>query len=429
MAVSVSILSALAQAEAIATELGLNNWQIQTGSYNGIAFHVVPSILNRLNQDLNPAAGAIDSTINLLGIGSLSQNNEKLPYGTNAVSTAISDETHRKLAIHRPPNSPDIFEDMGWFGDTFSIQGILYGAAYSQALNNILNGFLNDPNSTNPNRNVLVHPILGRIENVMLMSMRKIHDPKMWRCCLYQFNFISTKPVAVLTQNISSTLNAINSTITAILAIITGLLSTWGDIGILMHIFGSAGNTTTVQQSLKNSQASIQNTCNTNVSIAQFMVNNLKPSGYNNIQLSKTPTVPIPGLTQLYYFASNMTPTDVNTLLTYSNNSINACIAVLETINVNPIYDSITALINLQSQMNALALALLNSYYGSTKLYTTPYDTNLFDVCFLNNLNYSAQSNTILKLNHNIIPSANYIRKGTILTLPIATNPNTVVAS
>lgn len=429
MAIAVPILSALAQAEAIANELGLNGWQIQTGSYNGVAFHVVPSILNKLNQDLNPATGAIDSTINLLGIGSLSQNNENLPYGTKAVSTGISDRTHRKLVIHRPPNNADIFEDMGWFGDTFSIQGILFGSAYSQALNNILNGFLNDPNSTNPNRNVLVHPILGRIENVMLVDMQRIHEPKMWRCCLYQFNFACTKPVAVLTQNISSTLNAINSTITGILTIITGLLNTWGDIQALKHVFGSAGNTTTVEQALKNSQTSVINTCNTNVSITQFMVNNLKPIGYNNVQLSKTPTFSITGLTQLYYFTSNMTPTDVNTLLTYSDNSINACIATLEVINVNPIYNSITALINLQSQMNALALALLNSYYGSTKLYTTPYDTNLFDVCFLNNLNYNSQSSTILKLNHNIIPSANYIPKGIILTLPISNNPNTSGAS
>jgi hypothetical protein len=422
---AISVLGAVAQAQAIAHELGLDGWQRQTGTYNGVAFHVVPSVLDRLNQDLNPAAGIIDATENLLGITSNSQDNTSLPYGTHATGTAIADETHRKLVIHRPPNNADIFEDQGWFGDTFSIQGILYGAAYSQALNNILNAFLNDSNISNSDRNVLVHPILGRIENVMMISKRQIHDPKMWRCCLYQFTFVCTKPVATLAKNISSTLNSITSGITSILSIITGLLNTWGEIKAIQNTFGSSGNTSSVQNALKNSQAAVISTCNISVSITQFLVNNLQPPGYNNVQLSKTKTTPIVALSQLYYFSSNMTPTDVNTLLTYSDNSIDDCIAVLQTVNDNPIYDSITALINLQSQINGLALALLNSFYGSTKLYTTPYDTNLFDICFLNNLNYNTQSSTILKLNQSVIFSTNFIAKHTSLRLPLSTNPNT----
>jgi hypothetical protein len=257
-----------------------------------------------------------------------------------------------------------------------------------------------------------------------MISKRQIHDPKMWRCCLYQFTFVCTKPVATLAKNISSTLNSITSGITSILSIITGLLNTWGEIKAIQNTFGSSGNTSSVQNALKNSQAAVISTCNISVSITQFLVNNLQPPGYNNVQLSKTKTTPIVALSQLYYFSSNMTPTDVNTLLTYSDNSIDDCIAVLQTVNDNPIYDSITALINLQSQINGLALALLNSFYGSTKLYTTPYDTNLFDIC----LNYNTQSSTILKLNQSVIFSTNFIAKHTSLRLPLSTNPNTAGA-
>ena len=102
---------------------------------------------------------------------------------------------------------------------------------------------------------------------------------------------------------------------------------------------------------------------------------------------------------------------------------------VLNQLNTNTIYDTIISLTNLQSQINGLSLALLNSFYGTTKQYVAPYNTNLFDVCFLNNLDYTSQAHTIIQLNKSTLFSTNFIEQGTILILPIPVNSNTLGAA
>src|SRR5271165_3289935 len=83
-------------ANTVASVLGLNNWQLNPGSYNGCKFHLITSgILDNLER-FNPAAGAISavsgllSRANLIG-GIVPATNDSLPYGTSTVSKNITD--------------------------------------------------------------------------------------------------------------------------------------------------------------------------------------------------------------------------------------------------------------------------------------------------------------------------------------------------
>lgn len=414
---TINPLSLLTQAQFIAQQLGVNSWQIQSGSYNGEYFHIVPSLLDRLNKTFNPAAGIIDATRR--GIGATFKTNADLPYGTTAVSTGIRDGGSTKLVTFSMPNNADVFERMGVSGEIFTFSCILFGSAYSQAYNNIFNKFLND-NLAEPasERNVLVHPILGRIENVALVSWARIHNPNMWRCCQVELTFRSTMPVFKIQNNSSTLLSKINAAIAAILTITTTLLNTWGTIKALHNNFGSRGNTTNIQQALMNAQTSVQKTVNVNLVITQLMVNNLQPAGYVNVGLNNTQTTSINNLPFINYYDSNMTPTDVNTIIEFNNSIVSDCIAVLNQLNTNTIYDTVTNLYTVQAQINQLGISLLDSFYGSTKEYEVPYNTDLFNVCFINSLDFATQSQTIWQLNKGILNTVSYIKKGMVLLLP-----------
>lgn len=421
-----SITSALQIANELSSMLGLDSWQIKTGTYNGVAFHIIPSVTNKLNRQLNPASGIINATNNLIGNSTLDSNNLTLPYGTYGTSLNISDSCSLKTVVHRIPNNPNVFELMGTNGEVFTIEGIIWGSAYSNAIGNLFKTMLNPSSVPNKVRYVLVHPIWGTIPNVYLLSYKRIHNPKLWRACMYQFTFESTQPIGFTNSNSQpNDLTSISNNISSILNICNGLNNTWNTTNFIINTYGTQKNYTNVKDTLKNIQTSILNTTNVSLNITKLLVDNLKPEGYNNVALNNTVTSPTTNIPSLYYFNNNMTPTDVNTILSYNNDIIQASIADLNTINVNTIYDSITNLVSLQSQLSALSLSLLNGYYGTTRQFIVPYDSNLFDICFLNNLDYDTQSNTILQLNKSIIYSTNYIVKGTNLLLPIPTNNNT----
>ncbi len=414
----------LSEAEIIANELGVNSWQLSQGSYNGVVFHVVQPLLNRLNDDLNPAAGILDATNQLIGAQNQEAgDNTTLPYGTTTVSTAITDIGSRKLAIHELPNNEDVFEDMGWRGEIYVMQGIIFGAAYSQALQNIMNVFINDANAFPGEQNVLVHPILGTIQSTTyLIGYKRIYNPNLWRSTMYEFVFRSAAPASLITNFNTSIISNLNTTISSILAISQSVLNTWGSIYAIQNAFATSGNSYSVQQTLQANQQSIQTTVNASLTTAQLMNKNLKPLGYQNVALDQTVTTPTNDIPSYFYFISNMTPSDVNSIISNNNAIIQTCITGLKSLNDNVIYDTITNLLAIQAGLVQLATTLLNSFYGNIKQYVTPYDIDLFSVCVINSLDYVTQGATVYLLNQALIPSANYIPKGTTLNLPISSN-------
>jgi len=420
-----SIATELQIANELSSALGLDSWQIQTGTYNGVAFHIVPSTTSRLNTTLDPASGIIDATNNLIGNANLGSNNFNLPRGTHGTSLGISDKCSLKTVVHRLPNSPNVFELMGTNGEVFSIEGIFWGSAYSNAIGNLFKTMLNPNSVSNQVRYVLVHPIWGTIPNVYLLSYERIHNPKLWRSCMYRLIFESAQPIGFTNNNsLPNSLTSNSNAISSILSICNGLNNTWNTIDFVLNAYGTQKNSSTIQDALYDGQTAVLNTVNVSLNVTKLLVDNLKPVGYNNVALNNTVTSPTTDIPSLYYFNNNMTPTDVNTILSYNNDIIQATILKLQIINVNPIYDTITNLTALQAQISALALSLLNGFYGTTKQFIVPYDSNLFDICFLNNLDYNTQSDIILQLNKSVIFSTNYIPKETVLLLPIPSNTN-----
>ncbi len=152
------------------------------------------------------------------------------------------------------------------------------------------------------------------------------------------------------------------------------------------------------------------------------MVNNLAPTNYQNVSLDQTTTTPTNDIPSYFYFIKNMTPSDVNSIINNNNNIVQATIATLSLFNNNVVYDTISNLLALQANLIELAAVLLNSFFGNIKQYKVPYDLDLLSVCLINNLDYNTQSETIYLLNQAIIPSANYIPSGTILSIPIASD-------
>jgi hypothetical protein len=420
----------LSQLSGIAQDLGIDTWQLQTGSYNGQPFFVT-STLSGLNSKYNPAAGLYSSTLNLIGSplgGTNGQgSNYNLPYGTNTTSTGISDYGERKIAWYSFPNNYDGWETQGWKGETFTIQGIIWGAAYTTALNNILNSFLNDVNVTGSDLHVLVHPIMGTIKNTILIKYRREHNPNLSRACLYEFVFRTNKPIGIVTSASSGFYSKLNNAISSIISMASAINNTWGDINSLATNFGSAGNTRSVQQNLTTAQTSITTTLNNTVYLVKQMVNNLAPSNYVNVQLNNYTTTTPSESPEIYYWVTNMTPNDVYSLISYVNELVDDCVAVIETVNTNPIYNTISNLTAVQSYVADLGQTLLNTLYSNTKQYTVLNDTSLVNICFLNNLNFTNQVSTILLLNKDIIFNVEYIPKGTVLLLPISNTVQKVV--
>lgn len=417
----------LSQVDALAQELGVNNWQLQPAKYNGVVFHVVRPLLDRLNNDLNPFAGVLDNAISAFGIDPAANlgDNTNLPFGTSTVSTNIVDSGRAKMVVHEIPNGEDVFENLGWYGENITFLGIMWGSAYATALQNIQNAFFNPaavPASTD--KYVLVHPILGTIKNTRLMSYRRIHVSNKWRAVLYEFTFRTPKPVSQIQAKPVDTLSQIQTAIGAILSISTTLLSAWGDIYAISLLFGNSGNQQTVIPQLQTDQQAIQTTVNENIVVTKLMVDNLKPAGFNSIQLDNTPTQPTSNQ-YFQYFKTNMTPSDVNSLIETNNVTIQNCINTLNELNTTVFYDTITNLIELQSQVDLLAKALLTSFYGASTQYTVPYDTDIRNVCFNNNLDYATQSDTVWQLNKDKLSSSNFIPKGLVLTLPQPNQRNT----
>lgn len=201
--------SALNDIQFLASVLGLDNWDMQPGSYNGVVFHMaITSPLGNLNQ-YNPLAGPVSAATNYYqndnanitgtssssGNASSQTNNSNLPYGTITVASSMTDNLKRKLVRHPTPNlAGDILEDLGWEGEVIRGTGIIFGADYYTAYYNIFNYFINDNLPLPRDKNVLIHPIKGRIEGVFLNEINITHSSETWRALRFDFTFQCTLP-------------------------------------------------------------------------------------------------------------------------------------------------------------------------------------------------------------------------------------------
>lgn len=431
-------LTQLAYAEGIAEDLGVNNWQLSQGSYNGTVFYTLNTVLNGLNQKYNPLAGVTTAATGAIGnvgaLGLIPTDNTSLPYGTYTTSTGMQDEARQKLSIYRFFNNANGYESGGWNGNVFSVECFIWGTAYSQVLSNTLNNFKNDAYVYQTNKNalhVLVHPIYGTISNVLLRSYVIEHNPNKWRCCKIIFIFESLSPIYQIYQNTTNIGNILDGVISSILTLITDLNQVWGDYSLLTQFFsssnGTSGNTNQLNQNLKLAATSVLEVTNICTYLTQKLVNNLAPVGYINTVLNNLTTTVPNTISGIYFFNSNLSPNNVNALMELINIIIDACKAIININNNILIYNNIANLTSLNANMGFLCNQLLNAFYGSTREYIVPIDTSLFNICIKEGLNYTNQIEKIILLNQEALQSVCYIPKGTTLLLPIATSPSGVL--
>ena len=226
--------------DAVANILGINNWDIQQATYNGVVFHVSENTALSQFQDYDPLAGPVQTAINVFQnqnagdvFGTNTTNNKNLPYGTKSVVSDFKDVANRKLVKHSVPNMQgDIFEDLGFAGETFVGTGVVFGTAYYSALFNFETYFINDKAVSEADRHVLNHPIRGKITDTYLVDYEIQHVSKRAKACIFTFRFASEK-VGTTRADSNSISNMINRGLAGAQGIAGGLSQLGQDINTI----------------------------------------------------------------------------------------------------------------------------------------------------------------------------------------------------
>lgn len=425
---AINTLATLEQINGLATELGLNNWQIQEASWNGYIFSIISNnIINNLGTGLGPISTVIDATNNIIDatkrvIGN-DPNSGQVPGGAKINAMSTIDEFSRKVALNELPNGKDNIRPLGYNGNSFTMIGIAWGANYLSAVkNNLINMFYSDEivKQNNPTAyHVLNHPFYGQVNNSWLLNMKLIHNSTTWRACVYELRFRTEEPI-ILNQNGNSILQNINNYISAILTYATSLNAIWSTFSFVQNnssYLKKFRDNIFVQDQVQDTQTNILSSVNNSMVVTKLLTNELSPIGYKNVPLNNYITNP-GSLPQLKYFTGNLTPNDVNNLNRYLVDDINETILGIYAINTNDFNDTIDFLKLIIAGISSLSITLLNSYYGEVKNYIVPYNMSLPIACFLNNIDYQSNIDKIITLNQNSFFWFNNLNKGDIIILP-----------
>lgn len=463
---SPSVTQSFGFANTIAGVLGLNNWQLNPGSYNGCKFHLITSgILSNLER-FNPAAGAISqvsgllSRANLIG-GIVPATNDSLPYGTSTVSKSISDTGSRKYIRHRLPNSnSNVLEDLGWDGEIIKCVGIMFGSSSVQANNNLFNVMINPTSVPLINRNVLVHPVLGTIRDVLLIGYKRIHSSEAWKAIAYEFTFETSSPILAQTSPLS-TLSQIASAFSAVTSIYSAINSSIGlaktlqiaGNNIVNSFFQTNYNNTSINSAtligvsklvyqnltpatFKNPTLEAINATTVNLSVGSTsantgITNNVGIVNSNQVATSTFTGVgstPFTGVVSInlsqYNAAFNTGLTNgISKVVTLYAQSVQNTINVINQSGQSNIFQSVIA--NLEAGVvalnNAAQSVLFNLLENTTKI-TVKSVTSLEEIFSTYNMNFEIAENIqqVLSLNPGIFSSVNLIPAGTQVVLPNA---------
>lgn len=425
---AINTTATLAQINGLATELGLDNWQIQQASWNGYIFSTVSSnIISNLGTGLGPistvasaTANIIEATSKVIGADSLAGN---VPAGSKLQAMNTIDRFQRKHSINDLPNGKDNIRGLGYNGQEITIIGIAWGSNYLSALkNNLVSMFYSDEivKKNNPEKyHVLNHPFFGQLDKCWLLDMRVIHSSTSWRAAVYELKFRTEEPI-INTKGTRSTTQIINDTISGILGASAALNTLWQTFGFIQtnsSFVKSFKNNIFIQNDVQNVQTQVLASVNNTVNVTKLITKNLAPVGYNNVQLNNYVTT-TSSLPQLSYFQGNLTPNDVNNINIYLARNINKTISTIYALQTTDFYDTIDYLKILIAQVASLSITLLNSFYGEVQEYVVPYNMSLFQACNINNIPYQANVAKIIGLNQNRFFWLNNLNKGDVILLP-----------
>ncbi len=463
---SQNVTRSFGYANTIAQILGLNNWQLNPGSYNGCKFHLISSgILDNLEQ-YNPAAGAISQISGLLSSpnvlsGIPPATNDNLPYGTSTVSKNITDTGSKKYVRHRLPNSnSNVLEDLGWDGETIKCVGIIFGSSSLQANNNLFNVMINQKSVTFLNRNVLVHPVLGKINDVLLVSYKRIHSSEYWKAIAYEFVFETSSPIlaqtsplntlsqiATVFNTITSVYSAINSSIALATTLYTAgknivnsyfqtnynnsLINSATLIGVAKLIYNNLTPTTFKNPTLEAINASTVNLSIGSTTESTGITNNVGTANSNQVAtttftgVGSTPYTGVVNINLSQYNSAFKTglPNGVSQIVTLYAQSVQNTINIIDQSGQSNSFQAVIA--NLEAGVvslnNAAQSVLFNLLENTTKI-TIQSITSLEEIFAQYNMNYQIAANIqqVLSLNPGIFNSVNLIPAGTQVVLPNA---------
>jgi prophage DNA circulation protein len=452
------VTQAFGYASTLANVLGLNNWQMYPGAYNGVKFHLITSgVLDNLNR-FNPAAGAISAVSGFLSkaglIGSIANpTNDALPYGTSTVSKNVTDVGSKKYVRHRLPNSnTNVLEDLGWDGERIKCVGIMFGSSAIDANNNLFNVMINPQGVLPTNRNVLVHPIFGKISDVLLIDYKRIHSSEAYKAIAYEFTFETSSPVFAQ-KSITSILSQIAAAFNAIVSVYNAINQS---INLATILYTRGG--TIINNEFQTNRNNAVVASATLIGVTQLIYNNLTPATFVNPTLealdtstvnlsigsnqkstgisNKTPTAsssqttktPKTGVVSVDLSTYNSsfntgTPNGVSKVVTLYAESVQSTIDAINNSGQASSFQSVIA--NLEAavvSLNNVAQSVLYNLLENTTKITTKNVSSLEEIFAQYNIDFNIEKNIkqVLSLNPGAFTSVNFIPAGTSLVLPNA---------
>ncbi len=416
----------------------LGNWQLAPASYNGVALMVptgnadISTDSFSINVDQIPFAGAYTALEEFTG-------DKVIPFGTHLGVTQVKDQINRRLVIHDiPGRDGNYFEQQGWSGETFTIQAVFWGIGYQVLYQQALINLLNDSIISPANRNILVHPIRGTVQNCLLTSYVIDNTYARANCCILHLTFKAdntpfTKafPISPLTKlyeeiaAIAQGVEDIAGAISLLSTLFTGSNAFGGQLSAIQQVplVTSANGSPAGLNPLIRSRIDLLNTANTRLSnillyCSKLLYTYMKPPTFNDFYLSPV-VIDFSDLPELFRFVTIFTSTEVGILINYYTNQVIETIALYGKYNLNLVFASkLDSLRNSVVSLSQFAELLLELQNVDTQLYVVPYDMSLRQVCWLNGISFlNADITPLLLINRDVIGSVNLIPKGTIIKL------------
>ena len=409
---------------------GLENWQLQPASYNGVAFMM--AVNQYVNVDQIPFSGAYSAIQELTGTNTL-------PFGTSMGTYNVTDSIKRRLVIHDiPGRNGNFFEDQGWSGETFTLKAIFFGIGYQVLYQQALVGMLDDTKVAPSNLHVLVHPVRGVINNCLLTEYSIDNRAGMAQACVLNLTFkadntpytetIAISPLTKLYEKIAAIQQLVQDTASAVE--LTSILfsgSLIGSSGLsgtqrLGTTASANGDMSTLNPLIRAQIDTISDACQRMSNIllycTKLLYTYMAPPGFRDFYLDPV-VIDFSELPELFRFVTIFTDTEIGIIMDYYSNQTAATIALFSVYGLNRILpDKINQLRTSIDQLSQFAELLLLLQDVSTITYKVPYTMSIREVCWLNQIPFlDSDLSPLLLNNRDVIGTTNAIPKGTILKL------------
>jgi hypothetical protein len=468
--------------KSAASILGLEQWQLNNASYNGVSFTIFDSAVNKFNPLSALTGSHVNQFMNTLSpVNNISNfpsdPNGLLNYDTKIALNRINDTLSRKLSIYRLPGyNGYVLQDQGFDGSKHTATGLFVGSDYLTAFDNFLIAATNDENAQGA-QNILVHPIHGELDECYITNINVTFASDKWQALIFEFTFVCAQGLLSVTEHSAqSALSKIASVINEVMETINGIGTSISDVQLAMGLmtnitsagkdnydggknsipvpipqpsFGQSSNLTANSSNsmipttplnvispyanitkqpiyyLKftdklNLMTSLNNSYGTLSNSVLLIYNKLSPFGYVNYDLANIP-IDYTQLPPLFKYATIVGANEVDTLLQYYSNEISSIVKQYIDNGIDTIFaDHIYNFHNSITQLSNLCKVLLSTIDGTYITYTTPYVMSIRQVCFQNGLDFnnSEQIMSIIIANQQLLMSLNVIPSGTVLTLP-----------